>query len=246
MHNDVILLSVLAIFAAALLYASVGHGGASAYLAVMALLNVTPEVMKPTALVLNLLVAGMATANFYRAGCFSWALFWPFALASVPSAFIGGAITLPLPYYKKILGVVLLCAAVRLLASGRRELERPVKRPALLVALLVGAGIGLLSGATGVGGGIFLSPLLLIAGWADARKTSGVSAPFIFVNSAAGLLGHVASVAYVPAEAVYWGAAAVCGGMIGAHLGSRRLTPLWLRRLLGLVLVLAGSKLLLT
>ncbi len=246
MHNEVILLSALAILAAALLYASVGHGGASAYLAVMALVGVAPEVMKPTALVLNLLVAGLATADFYRAGSFSWPLFWPFALASVPLAFVGGAISLPVTYYKKVLGLVLLFAAVRLLVSRQQELERPIKRPTLPVALLAGAGIGLLSGLTGVGGGIFLSPLLLIAGWADARKTSGVSAPFIFVNSAAGLLGHFASVAYVPTEAAYWGVAAICGGIIGAHLGSRRLSALWLRRLLGLVLVLAGCKMLLT
>ncbi|MCL6504631.1 MAG: sulfite exporter TauE/SafE family protein [Pirellulales bacterium] len=240
------LLLALLIFGAALLYSTVGHGGASAYLAVMALLGTTPEVMKPTALVLNILVAGLATVKFYRAGYFSWSLFWPFALASVPLAFVGGAITLPVGSYRAVVGAVLLFAATRLLVLGRRDLQQTVRRPPLLVALGTGAGIGLLSGLTGVGGGIFLSPLLLLVGWAETRETSGVSAPFIVVNSAAGLLGHVTSVAQVPFEATYWGAAAVLGGWLGAHLGSQKLDAVWLRRLLGVVLVLAGLKLILT
>jgi hypothetical protein len=241
----VIVLSFL-IFAAAMLHSSVGHAGASGYLAAMALVGLAPEVMKPTALVLNILVATLATVTFYRAGCFSWQLLWPFALSSIPLAFVGGAITLPGMYYKPIVGVVLLFAAGRQLVANWHGTTNPVKPPHLLAALIVGAGIGLLSGLTGVGGGIFLSPLLLFAGWAETRETSGVSAAFILVNSVAGLLGHLASVAQVPVEASCWGAAAVVGGFIGAELGSRRLDNVWLRRLLGVVLLIAGLKMILT
>jgi uncharacterized membrane protein YfcA len=246
MYDTETWLLALLIFASALLYSSVGHGGASGYLAMMALVGLAPAVMKPTALVLNILVASLATIKFYRAGCFSWPLFWPFTLTSIPMAFIGGAITLPSHYYKPVVGVVLLFAAIRLLFSSSRSSSEAIKRPQVAVALAAGAGIGLLSGLTGVGGGIFLSPLLVIAKWAEPRETSGVSAPFIVVNSVAGLLGHLASVRHVPAEAAYWGAAAVCGGLIGSHVGSRLLSVVWLRRLLGLVLVMAGFKMIFT
>ncbi|HWX20964.1 MAG TPA: sulfite exporter TauE/SafE family protein [Candidatus Binatia bacterium] len=242
---DTLLLTLL-IFIAALLYSTVGHGGASGYLAAMALFNLAPEVMKPTALVLNLFVAGVGTFRFARAGCFAWNIFWPFAVLSVPFAFLGGSWKLPVHVYKIILGLVLLFAAWRL--AIKQSAHSPlVQKPAPLpAALSLGAAIGLLSGLTGVGGGIFLSPLLLLFGWADVRKTAGVSAAFIWVNSMAGLLGHWQSVRALPHEVLWWAPAALIGGLIGAELGSRRLSPLIMRRLLATVLVVAGLKMLLT
>jgi uncharacterized protein len=241
--TSTVLLSLL-IFLAALLYSTVGHGGASGYLAAMALFNVAPDRMKPAALVLNLFVAGFGTLRYARAGCFSWSLFWPFAVLSIPCAFLGGMLRLPPAAYKLILGVVLLFAAWRL--GFRQSAHAPpgVKPVVLPAALALGAAIGLLSGLTGVGGGIFLSPLLLLLGWAEVRKTAGVSAAFIWVNSVAGLLGHWQSVRSLPPEIVWWVPAAVLGGVLGAELGSRRLSPMSMRRMLAAVLVVAGLKML--
>lgn len=229
---------------AAVLYSSVGHGGASAYLAVMALAGLAPPVMRPSALVLNLVVAAISAIGFARAGWFRWSLFWPFAVTSIPFAFLGGSITLPEAAYKRVLGLVLLFAAYRLwrvFGSGVKE-PHP---PPLAAALLWGAAIGMLSGLTGVGGGIFLSPLLLLAHWAEPKPTAATSAAFIWVNSLAGLLGKPSSLASLPSGIVLWAAAAAVGGIVGAGLGSRRLPSLVLRRLLALVLVVAGGKLLL-
>jgi uncharacterized membrane protein YfcA len=230
-------------FVGAALYASVGHGGASSYLAVMGLFSLAPSVMKPTALALNILVAGVATFKFYRAGLFSWRLFWPFAVASIPAAFIGGATMLPARAYKILVGVVLLYAAIWVFRSSLRPLNKETHLPPLWAALAFGAAIGFLSGLTGVGGGIFLSPVLLYMGWAETRATSGVAAPFILVNSIAGLLGHFSSVAQLPPSVPIWGAAAVIGGWIGASYGSKRAPAPVLRQLLSLVLIVAGVKL---
>lgn len=234
------------VFVAAILYSMVGHAGASGYLAAMALYGVAPSVMKPTALTLNILVATMGTIQFARAGHFRWSLFWPFALGSVPLAFLGGSLALPLVVYKLVLGVVLLYAAWRLLRAPRAEdpaAVRPVAKP---VAIASGAGIGFLSGLTGVGGGIFLSPLMLLMRWAAVRVTAAVSVTFILVNSIAGLLGHVASVRELPAATVGLAGVALAGGFIGSTIGSRRLPPVVLRRALAVVLVIAAVKLLTT
>lgn len=244
MPDPATLLLAFLILLAAMLYASVGHGGASAYLAVMALFGVAPAVMKPTALVLNILVATIGTVLFYRTGSFSWRTFWPFALGSVPFAFLGGVLTLPVAWYRPVVGLVLLYAAWRLWPRGVPSLpERTLPRG---LALGLGMGIGFLSGLTGVGGGIFLSPLLLLARWANPRQTAGVSAAFILVNSLAGLVGHLSETAALPAVLPWWAAAAMAGGLPGALWGSRRLPPAMLRRLLAVVLVVAGLKMLLT
>lgn len=243
MTAETIALLALMILAAAMLYSSVGHAGASGYLAAMALLSVEPAIMKPTALCLNILVASIATYQFARAGCFSWQLFWPFAVASVPAAYIGGAITLPGEYYRPLVGAVLLVAAIRLLLAKQPATEQEVKQPPLIVCLVSGAGIGLLSGLTGTGGGIFLTPLLLFMGWAETKQSSGVSAAFILVNSIAGLLGLLSAWPHLPSAIPWWAAAAVTGGLVGSYYGSRRLQSMTLRRLLALVLVVAGLKL---
>jgi uncharacterized membrane protein YfcA len=239
------LILTLLIFVAALLYSSVGHAGASGYIDAMSLFGLAPDVMKPTALVLNLVVATVGTIRFASAGHFDWKCFWPFALLSVPMAFLGGMTKLPVSSHKTILGVVLLFAAWRLLIKPTTQSSGELKPVTVTHALIFGAGIGLLSGLTGVGGGIFLSPLLLFLGWADVKKTAAVSVAFILVNSAAGLLGHLASVNNVPHEIIWWTPAALLGGIIGAELGSRRLEPATMRRLLSVVLVVAGVKMLL-
>jgi hypothetical protein len=242
--TDVIILSLL-ILAAATLYSSVGHGGASGYLAAMALFGLAPASMKPAALCLNILVATIATFRFRRAGCFHWPLFWPFAVASLPLAFVGGAITLPTTIYKQVVGLTLLYAAVRLLLYTRAKAEATVATrtsPPLAAAMLSGGLIGLLSGLTGVGGGIFLSPLLLLMRWADTRRTAGVSAAFILVNSIAGLLGNLTNRQTLPHALPYFALAAIVGGVIGSEFGSRRLASVTIRRLLAVVLVVAGVK----
>lgn len=230
-------------FAGAALYASVGHGGASSYLAVMGLFSVSPEVMRPTALALNILVAAVATVKFYRAALFKWSLFWPFAVVSIPAAFIGGATVLPARWYKVLVGIVLLYAAVWMFRSSLKPVSREPHAPSLWVAAISGLLIGFLSGLTGVGGGIFLSPLLLYMGWSETRATSAVAAPFILVNSIAGLLGHLSSVSQLPPAIPIWGAAVLIGGWIGATYGARRAPAPVLRQLLSLVLVVAGFKL---
>jgi hypothetical protein len=240
--DSVVVWLAVAFFAAALLYASVGHAGASAYLAAMAFAGVPTPMMRPTALVLNLLVASIATYRFSRAGLLRWRLFWPFALGSIPLAFVGGGITLPGHWYRTLIGAVLWLAALRLffdLKLARGE----VRAPSRLVAIVCGAGVGLLAGLTGTGGGIFLSPILLFMGWAETRETGGVAAAFILVNSASGLAGNPASLQHLPPQVPIWAVAVVVGGLIGADLGSRRIGTPTFKRLLGLVLVVAGVKL---
>jgi uncharacterized protein len=234
---------ILCIFAAAVLYSSVGHGGASAYLAAMALFNVAPETMRPASLTLNIFVATIGTVQFYRAGCFSWSILLPFAMASVPAAFVGGWLTLPGRAYRIIVGIVLLLAAVRFVWKPVADTAKPVP---ITIALVCGAAIGLLSGLTGTGGGVFLSPLLLVMGWAETKQSSGVCAAFILANSVAGIIGLLTKPVTFPAMLSYWVVAAVAGGLIGSGLGSTRLSNPTLRRLLAVVLVIAGLKLLLT
>ena len=225
-------------------YASVGHGGASAYIAAMALAGIAPAEMRPIALLLNVLVSSIATFKFFRAGHFRWRLFWPFAAVSIPMAYVGGAITLPGQAYKILVGVVLLYAAVQLWRSGKSGEEmREVREPPLGWAMLIGAGMGLLAGLTGVGGGIFLSPLLLMLGWAGTKQTSAVAAPFILVNSLAGLAAiFVAKGAALPSYVWILAAAVLVGGWLGAEYGSRRFANPVVRRVLAVVLTLAGAK----
>lgn len=229
-------------FVSAVLYASVGHAGASAYLAVMSLAGMTTPTMRPTALVLNLVVATIASVRFAKAGLFSWRLLWPFTLGSVPLAFIGGTVTLPGHWYRTLVGLILWASALRLWLDLR--VSDSVRMPPVVSSVASGAGIGLLAGLTGTGGGIFLSPLLLFMGWAGTRQTGGVAAAFILLNSAAGLGGNPGSLGSLPAAWPVWAGAVAVGGALGAELGSRRLGTPAFRRLLGLVLVVAGAKLL--
>jgi uncharacterized protein len=239
------LLLASCIFIAAILYSSVGHGGASGYLAAMALFGIAPAVMKPTALVLNIIVAAIATLKFYRAGCFNFSLFWKFAIGSVPCAFLGGAMVLPTQIYKPIVGIVLLYAAGRL-SLDRRSLQPQQPRFIPIWSVGLGAVIGLLSGLTGVGGGIFLSPLLLLLEWTTIKQAAGVSAAFILVNSIAGLLGYLTKFPTLPSSLWIWSIAAAAGGWIGSEYGSKQIGNKRLQRLLAVVLTIAGIKLIWT
>lgn len=240
-----ILLAAL-LLAAALLYSSVGHAGASGYLAAMALLGVSPAIMKPTALALNILVALITTFKFYRVGSFSWRIFIPLAIAAVPLAYLGGRLSLPVHFYKPLVGLVLIYAAWRSVATASVASSYEIREPSVLVLLLTGAALGFLSGLTGVGGGIFLSPLLLFLRWAPLKVISGVAAAFILVNSVAGILGVMsAGVEFHPALPL-WGLVVVVGGYIGAEYGSRRLGNPTIQRLLALVLLVAGAKMIVT
>jgi uncharacterized protein len=240
------LLLAICIFIAAVLYSSVGHGGASGYLAAMALFGVAPVVMKPTALVLNIIVSAIATLKFYRAGYFKQSLFIPFVIGSIPCAFIGGSIAVPTQLYKPIVGMVLLYAAAKL-GLIKIDVERQQPHPiSVYLAIAVGMAIGLLSGLTGVGGGIFLSPLLLLMGWATISESAGVSAAFIFVNSIAGLLGYLTKLPTLASSLWLWSLVAAVGGWIGAEYGSKRIGSQRLRYLLAAVLAIAGIKLILT
>lgn len=221
-----------------------GHAGASGYIAVMSLLSMAPAEIKPTALTLNILVATIGSVQFWRAGHFSWRLFWPFALLSVPMAWVGGYVSLPGHVFQKLVGVVLLYSAYRFVVSPPPETEPG--EPPRAAALAIGGGIGLLSGLTGTGGGIFLTPILLFMHWARTRNAAAVSSLFILVNSISGLLGNVTSTKQFPAFTLVLLAAAGVGGAIGSQLGSRSFDPAAIKRLLAAVLLIAGAKLLLT
>jgi uncharacterized membrane protein YfcA len=239
------LLLALLFFAAAVLYSSVGHAGASAYLAAMALLGVAPAVARPTALALNILVASLVLFRFWRRGHVSVRALVPFLIGSIPFAFIGGAIQLPTTVYKPLLGIVLIIAAAQFARTARQVDEAGLGEPRVpfIPAVLAGAAIGLLSGLTGTGGGIFLTPLLLVAGWSATRPASGISSGFILANSIAGLAGNAASVGGIPAELPLWAGAVLLGALIGSELGSRRAPTAQLRLALAAVLAIAGLKL---
>ncbi len=232
-----------AIFVVALLYSSVGHAGASGYIAVLTLFGMGVEVIRPTALTLNILVAAIGFLQWWRAGFFSWSLFWPFALLSVPAAFFGGWLHVPAHYLKILIGLVLWFSAWRLLY--RKEDPPDIARPARRTAVASGAGIGFLSGLTGTGGGIFLTPLMLFCRWAKVKEAAAVSSLFILVNSSSGLAGYVKSGRDLPDFAWPLAVVVAIGGYIGSRLGSRHFPVRGIAVLLAVVLVIAGTKLVL-
>jgi uncharacterized protein len=226
----------------AFLYASVGHAGASGYIAVMSLAGLSPLVIKPTALVLNVVVASLTSFKFYRAGHFSWPIFLWFAVGSVPLAYLGGGLKIDTQIYKLLVGFSLLCSAAYLVVVSQQTYQVRPFQPAL--ALPIGMVVGLISGLTGVGGGIFLSPLLFFARWAAPRTISGISAMFILVNSLSGLAGLGKGIGQLPTQALpFWLAAVLGGAYLGAELGVRKLSETAIKVALAVVLVIAGVKL---
>lgn len=229
----------------AFLYASVGHGGASGYLALMAIFAFAPDFMRPAALLLNVAVSLIAFIQYYRQGHFDWKLFWPFAIASIPAAFLGGLVDVEEDVYKKVLGVLLILSVIRLLDFRIRPQKENVYPP-ILIALGIGAAIGFLSGLIGIGGGIILSPIILLLHWADMKKTAAVSSLFIFVNSIAGLAGLWTKGFALEMQMVWMLLIAVAGGALGAYLGAGRFESKMLKWILAVVLVIASVKLLST
>jgi hypothetical protein len=222
----------------------VGHAGASGYIAVMALAGLQTSFIRPTALILNILVASLSTWQFYRAGHFRWRLFWPFALLAVPFAFLGGYLNLPVRTFKILVGIVLLFSAVRFFMKQKPEGE-PAE-PKRGVSLCIGGGLGFLSGITGTGGGIFLTPLLIFMKWARTKTASATSALFILVNSISGLAGNISGTKSIPATAAPLMVIVLIGGATGSYLGSRKFSPERIKKLLACVLLIAGFKLIFT
>jgi uncharacterized membrane protein YfcA len=239
---DTMLLLATGVLVVAFLYSSVGHAGASGYIAVMSLLSFAPDEIRHAALALNILVATIGTIQFGVAGHFSWRLFWPFALLAIPMAFVGGLYPIPDDALRMLLGATLLWSSAQLLLRPPAEADG-VRAP-LATSVGLGAGIGLMSGLTGTGGGIFLTPLLLFLRWAPAKTAAAVSALFILVNSIAGLGGSLARGATMPEHLWLPMLAALLGGFAGSYFGARRYAPLQIKRLLAAVLLIAGGKLL--
>jgi uncharacterized protein len=242
--NHVLL--IIGMFFGAMLYSSVGHAGASAYLALMALAGVAQPVMRPTALVLNIIVASLVSLRFKLAGAFRWRTLWPFLIGAAPFALLGGWISLPGHVYKPMVGVILLIAAVRLLWPGDLNTAREIRDPPVIPAIVCGALIGFLSGLTGTGGGIFLSPIILFMAWGETRTVSGVAAVFILCNSVAGLLGNLSSVGSLPPELPYFAGAVIAGAATGSYFGALKLPRGMILKALGVVLTIAGLKLVLS
>ncbi|MBL0013201.1 MAG: sulfite exporter TauE/SafE family protein [Flavobacterium sp.] len=226
----------------AFLYASVGHGGASGYLALMSLFAFPIAFMKPTALVLNIIVSGISFYFYFKEKQFDWKLFYPFALTSIPFSFLGGLLTIETHLYKSILATVLIFAVLRLLGILGKEKKQPqpIHFP---LALLIGALIGFMSGLIGIGGGIILSPVLLLLGWATMKQTAAVSALFILVNSVAGLLGFISKGESLPMSSLFVIAIVAVGGILGGYFGSKKFNTVTLRNFLALVLGIAIVKL---
>ncbi len=230
----------------ALFYASVGQAGASGYLAVMSLFGMTAASMKVTALALNLVVAGIGTFQFWRRGLFSLRTFYPFALLGIPFSLLGGATQLPAAFYNPIVGLILILSAAQMFRSAwKREAPRsgPMSPPPFLPALITGGVIGLVSGLTGTGGGLFLAPIILAMRWVDLRHAAAVTAGYNLLNSGAALVGAYSLLEFMPSALPIWMIAVAIGGYIGAAIGARYLSETALRSMLGLILVVSGVRL---
>lgn len=240
---DSLLLFYGLLFLVAFLYASVGHGGASGYLALMAIFSIAPDVMKPTALLLNLFVSLTSFIQFYRGQHFKWKIFFPLALASIPLAFVGGLMVVDGMIYKKILGLLLLIPVIRFFFFPNFDVSE-IKKSNITISLVIGGGIGLLSGMIGIGGGIILSPILLLLKWTDQKQTAAISALFIFVNSVSGLAGQLTKGIHFSADMYSFVVIAFCGGLCGAYFGAHRFKQTVLKNVLAVVLLMAAVKLL--
>lgn len=234
----------LCLMLSAVLFTSVGHGGASAYIALMALFGLEPTVIRPTALVLNVIVTSFSSLRYMRAKLFDWRLLWPFLLGAVPMAYVGGAIQLPGNYYKPLIAIILFISAIRLFWPDVTKSLPDMRTMPNWLGVVCGALIGLLAGLTGTGGGIFLSPLLIFTGWSDVRKASGITSVFILCNSVAGLAGNYASIGAIGQQAWLYAVAVLIGAVIGTYLGISALAKTAILRALGVVLLIASSKLL--
>lgn len=235
---------LLTIAVAAMLYSSVGHGGASGYLAVMALFGLDPALMKPAVLTMNIFVTVLVLTRLYKAGYFNWRLFLPFMIGSIPMAFIGGAYTLQTTAYRYLVGIALLLAMWRIFWQASEH--KTTQAPSPWIAIPVGGVLGFVSGLTGVGGGIFLSPLLLLFHWTTMRGSAAIAAAFILVNSISGLAGYAVTATSWPTGIPVLVVAALLGAVVGSELGVRRIAPPHLMKMLGVVLAIAAAKMIAT
>jgi hypothetical protein len=231
------------LFIVAFFYSIVGHGGASGYIAVLTLIGVSSLLVKPSALLLNIFVSAIAFYQYYRNGHFRWKLFYPFALISVPMAYAGSFINLDPTWYKRILGVCLLFAILRIMGVFNRKEITETKQLPLVTGLIIGAVLGFVSGMIGIGGGIILSPIILLFNWGNLKETSAVSALFILVNSISGMIGLLRQEVSWPPYIFWWLAVAVAGGLLGAYYGSKKATNTMLKNILAVVLFFAALKL---
>jgi uncharacterized protein len=245
MTTELMILFYSLLFVVAFLYASVGHGGASGYLALGAIFDLAKEVMRPTALLLNLFVSLTAFIQFYRGKYFNLKIFWPLALASVPMAYLGGRISINTETYKIVLGILLLIPIIRFLFFPNITVSE-IKKSNVALSLLIGAIIGFISGIIGIGGGIILSPILLLLKWTDQKQTAAISALFIFVNSMSGLLGQLTKGIHFNTNMISYVCVAFAGGILGAYFGAMKFNQNVLKILLALVLILASYKLIFT
>lgn len=244
MEGSELVWAAVAVAFVASLYASVGHGGASGYLAIMAILSFPPEIMKPGALVLNLIVAGIAAVNYFKVGHFRFHLLWPFALTAIPFSYLGARMKISPTVYGLALAVTLIWAGGRLalVSAAGDSVVQSRSLPSRFLTLTIGSLIGFVSGVVGVGGGIFLSPILILMRWAELKEAAAVSAAFIWLNSAAGILGHIHLGVTWPPHLTVWILAAAVGGLVGSYAGARKFSGLVLRRVLAVVLFVAAAK----
>jgi len=243
MQYEIIVIAALLFFVVAFFYSSIGHGGASGYLAIMAILSFSPEIIKPTALILNIAVSLIASISYIPKGYFDKKVFSSTIITAIPMAYIGGATTLRPDIFKLIAGIYLILSSGLIIFKGFFLKEGGhLKNPPLIYALVIGAIIGFISGLIGIGGGIFLSPIIILAKWTSVKKASGIAALFILANSISGLAGYVSSINHVDTNILYWLIAVVCGGIIGAYLGQNKFSTKIIIAFLTFILISSGFK----